>query len=90
LLGSRAKIAATTHTALGNLSDLHLFRRVLRMERARWGEQGMGLEESAAELELARARLECENFATWYACWPRIVDPAFIGPLLSPDSQEPG
>ncbi|MBI1290298.1 CHAD domain-containing protein [bacterium] len=82
-----AKVAAATHTALGNLSDLHVLRSTLRLERARWGEQGVGLEQSAAALESARARLECENFAAWYECWPRIADPAFLGAIFNPPAE---
>lgn len=82
LLKSRAKVAAQTHTALGNLSDLHVLRGALRLERAKWGEERRGLEDSAAELEMARARLEAENFRLWFDCWPRISDPAFLGDML--------
>jgi hypothetical protein len=74
----RAKSAAAAHTALGNLSDLHVLRDVLRLARASWAVERPELAVSAAALELGRATLEAQNFDAWFAAWGEISRPDFL------------
>jgi hypothetical protein len=70
------------HTVLGNVSDLVVFGDRLRTCRAIWMEQGLALDPSATALEEGRAILEMEEQQSWFAAWPIIAAPEFLGVLI--------
>lgn len=83
MLADRAELAARVHTTLGNLSDLAVVKRELRLLRAKWAVAGRGIDTSADALEHGRTLLEAAEFSHWFAAWPRLRDEAFLGQLLS-------
>lgn len=78
---SRAKTCSDVHTTLGNLSDLHVLREEVRLFRAGWAMSGKELERAGDALERGRAMLEAKELTEWFAVWPSLHAPEFLGDL---------
>jgi CHAD domain-containing protein len=79
-----AKVVTEAHNLLGDLNDLYVLKKTIRLARADWSLAGREeLQESAGALELLRARKEGEIFLRWYALWPELSSP-----LVGADRQD--